>query len=233
MGRRRSPRLSGRSERSVLRQRRLHGNLLVGQHPAEFNGLPAGIHTDSFNRGGGFVGGGVENNLNIFGLSAPGWFMKTEYRLAYLDNKNISEKVDGTNVPVGRDINFKPLVQTISTSLVYRFNWGGAGRCEVLIPAKSAAEKPRHRPGLFLCLVGRSEPSALRPPARSVTTIFLRLVTAPSFQPRDHPALAGLPGIVFDRQLRSSLAMVAGAIASAPQEPPKAATGGNPWPERS
>jgi outer membrane immunogenic protein len=32
---------------------------------------------------------------------------------------------DGTNVPFGRDINFKPLVQTISTSLVYRFNWTG------------------------------------------------------------------------------------------------------------
>jgi outer membrane immunogenic protein len=28
-------------------------------------------------------------------------------------------------VLVGRDINFKSLVQTISTSLVYRFNWGG------------------------------------------------------------------------------------------------------------
>src|SRR4029079_555210 len=92
-----------------------------------FNGsvTPSGIHTDSFNRGGAFVGGGVENSLNIFGLSAPGWFMKTEYRLAYLENKNVSEKVDGTNVLVGRDINFKPLVQTISTSLVYRFNWGG------------------------------------------------------------------------------------------------------------
>jgi outer membrane immunogenic protein len=92
-----------------------------------FNGsvTPSGIHTDSFNRGGAFVGGGVENNLNIFGITAPGWFMKTEYRLAYVSNKTVSERVDGTNVLVGRDINFKPLVQTISTSLVYRFNWGG------------------------------------------------------------------------------------------------------------
>ena len=89
------------------------------------SGTPTGLHTNSFNRGGGFVGGGVENNLNIFGISAPGWFMKTEYRLAYLNNKNVSELNDGTNVPFGRDINFKPLVQTISTSLVYRFNWGG------------------------------------------------------------------------------------------------------------
>jgi outer membrane immunogenic protein len=88
-------------------------------------GVASGLHTNSFNTGGGFIGGGVENNLNIFGINAPGWFMKTEYRLAYLSNRHVSELVDGTNVPFGRDVNFKPLVNTISTSLVYRFNWGG------------------------------------------------------------------------------------------------------------
>ena len=89
------------------------------------SGLPVGDHINSFNRNGVFVGGGVENNLNIFGISAPGWFMKTEYRAAYYGNKNITELVDGTNLNAGRDINFKPWTQTISTSLVYRFNWGG------------------------------------------------------------------------------------------------------------
>ncbi|WP_076860042.1 outer membrane protein [Bradyrhizobium mercantei] len=87
--------------------------------------LPSGLHTNSFDRSGWFVGGGVENNLNIFGITAPGWFMKTEYRAAYYDSKNISELVDGTNLSNGTDITFKPLVQTISTSLVYRFNWTG------------------------------------------------------------------------------------------------------------
>ncbi|SDS28892.1 outer membrane protein [Bradyrhizobium canariense] len=87
--------------------------------------LPSGFHTGSFSTEGWFVGGGVENNLNIFGIAAPGWFMKTEYRAAYYDHKNLSELVDGTNALVGRDITFHPLVQTISTSLVYRFNWGG------------------------------------------------------------------------------------------------------------
>ena len=91
----------------------------------EFSGAPVGGHTDSFNRNGWFVGGGVENSLNIFGIAAPGWFMKTEYRAAYYDRRNINELVDGTNALVGRDIAFKPLVQTISTSLVYRFNWTG------------------------------------------------------------------------------------------------------------
>jgi outer membrane immunogenic protein len=88
-------------------------------------GLDAGLHTNAFDRGGWFVGGGVENNLNIFGVTAPGWFMKTEYRAAYYDRKNISELINGTNISNGTDISFKPFVQTISTSLVYRFNWSG------------------------------------------------------------------------------------------------------------
>jgi len=91
-----------------------------------FTGTPVGFHTDSFNRNGWFVGGGVENNLNIFGITAPGWFMKTEYRAAYYDRKNIDALSDVGNVPAPANLAFKPLVQTISTSLVYRFNWGGA-----------------------------------------------------------------------------------------------------------
>jgi outer membrane immunogenic protein len=88
-------------------------------------GTPAGVHTDSFNRNGWFVGGGVENNLNIFGITAPGWFMKTEYRAAYYDRKDIRELSDVGNIPATTNLAFKPWVQTISTSLVYRFNWGG------------------------------------------------------------------------------------------------------------
>ena len=77
---------------------------------AQFSGAPVGLHTGGFSAQGWFVGGGVENNLDIFGISAPGWFMKTEYRAAYYDNKNINILVDGANAPTGFDINFKPLV---------------------------------------------------------------------------------------------------------------------------
>ena len=91
-----------------------------------FNGTASGVHTDSFNTQGWFVGGGVENNLNIFGISAPGWFMKTEYRAAYYDRKDIAVRADVTNLATTDAIAFKPLVQTVSTSLVYRFNWSGA-----------------------------------------------------------------------------------------------------------
>jgi len=70
---------------------------------------------------GWFVGGGVENSLNMFGLNAPGWFMKTEYRLAEYGRKTTA--VNDPSAPNGA-LSFKPYVQTVSTSLVYRFNWG-------------------------------------------------------------------------------------------------------------
>ena len=51
--------------------------------------------------------------------------MKTEYRSAFYDRISLPETLVGGGAPVGA-ITFKPWVQTISTSLVYRFNWGGA-----------------------------------------------------------------------------------------------------------
>ena len=84
---------------------------------------PTTYGTPSFNRQGFFVGGGVENNLNIFGITAPGLFMKTEYRAAYYNGIDLPDTSPTGGVQ--SSIHFKPLVQTISTSLVYRFNWGG------------------------------------------------------------------------------------------------------------
>ncbi|MDP1582149.1 MAG: porin family protein [Bradyrhizobium sp.] len=79
--------------------------------------------TPSFSRNGWFIGGGVENNLDIFGISAPGWFMKTEYRSAFYDRITLPTTFVG-GVPTGTAITHEPWVQTVSTSLVYRFNWG-------------------------------------------------------------------------------------------------------------
>jgi outer membrane immunogenic protein len=96
-------------------------------------GGPTTLTTPSFRRDGWFIGGGVENNLNIFGITAPGWFMKTEYRSAFYDRITLPETFaagNRFNAPAGLNgqaITFKPWVQTVSTSLVYRFNWGGAG----------------------------------------------------------------------------------------------------------
>ena len=88
------------------------------------SGVAVGATTNSFTTQGWFVGGGFENNLDIFGITARGWFMKTEYRGAYFENKN-SVWLNSAGAPFGVSSSFKPFVQTISTSLVYRFNWTG------------------------------------------------------------------------------------------------------------
>ena len=90
-----------------------------------FNGVPSGFFTPSFRRDGWFVGGGVENSLNFFGITAPGWFMKTEYRLAEYDRVTLPD-INPVTLVRQNDITFKPFVQTIKTEIVYRFNWGGA-----------------------------------------------------------------------------------------------------------
>ncbi len=92
---------------------------------SSFTGAPLGAHTNSFDRNGWFIGGGVENSLNMFGMFGPGWFMKTEYRVAEYQRISIGQLSNTTGLPVFDNINFKPIVQTVSTSLVYRFNWGG------------------------------------------------------------------------------------------------------------
>jgi outer membrane immunogenic protein len=86
---------------------------------------PTVATTSSFRRDGWFVGGGFENNLDIFGITAPGWFWKTEYRSNFYDRVTIQETNPVTGALNGNAVTFKPWVQTISTSLVYRFNWTG------------------------------------------------------------------------------------------------------------
>jgi outer membrane immunogenic protein len=83
--------------------------------------------TPSFTRGGFFVGGGVENQLNLFGFFGPNWFMKTEYRAAYYGRVSLPETLTPAfgGIPNSISDTFKPWVQTVSTSLVYRFNWTG------------------------------------------------------------------------------------------------------------
>jgi outer membrane immunogenic protein len=87
---------------------------------------PNGWHTNSFNSNGWFLGGGVENSMNVFGMFGPGWFMKTEYRVAQFGQTNIAQLDNLTGLSVGDNITFKPVVQTVTTALVYRFNWSGA-----------------------------------------------------------------------------------------------------------
>ena len=104
----------------------------AGYSHAEFSGtnlfqadgtsLP--LTTAKFGRDGWFIGGGFENSLNIFGIAAPGWFMKSEYRVAEYDSRDVSIDFHAVGAPMV-DIHFKPIIQTASTSLVYRFNADG------------------------------------------------------------------------------------------------------------
>jgi outer membrane immunogenic protein len=88
----------------------------------DFTGTPART-TGAFTRNGWFVGGGVENQINVLGFG-PSWFMKTEYRSSEYTGINDQQLTLG-GAPTGFGIAFKPWVQTVSTSLVYRFNWTG------------------------------------------------------------------------------------------------------------
>jgi outer membrane immunogenic protein len=80
--------------------------------------------TTSFHRDGWFVGGGVENQIGVLGFG-PGWFMKTEYRAAEYNRVTLPESFVAGGLPIGLAVTLKPLVQTVSTQLVYRFNWSG------------------------------------------------------------------------------------------------------------
>jgi outer membrane immunogenic protein len=100
------------------------GSEWSGASFSSLGGGPVLFTTPSFHRDGFFVGGGVENSLNIFGIAAPGWFMKTEYRAAFFNRIHLPETFVGGGL-TGFSDTFKPVVQTVSTSLVYRFNWGG------------------------------------------------------------------------------------------------------------
>jgi outer membrane immunogenic protein len=86
------------------------------------------LTTPGFHRDGWFVGGGVESGLNIFGIAAPGWSLRSEYRAAYFDRIALPENwhpLTGGAGPTPDTVTFKSWVQTISTSLVYRFNSDG------------------------------------------------------------------------------------------------------------
>ena len=81
-----------------------------------------GAHTYN----GWFIGGGTEIALaGLFGLPLPaGLFWRSEYRFSSFNSADLP-----INTVVGVPTNFSehmsPNVQTITTSLVYKFNWWG------------------------------------------------------------------------------------------------------------
>jgi outer membrane immunogenic protein len=64
----------------------------------------------------------------LFGLPLPlprGLFWRSEYRYSSFNSANVTiSPAPGSGLQVGVE-NMKPFVQTITTSLVYKFNWWG------------------------------------------------------------------------------------------------------------
>jgi outer membrane immunogenic protein len=72
---------------------------------------------------GWFVGSGFEYNFTW--LPIQGLFLRTEYRFASYQKDDLP-LVNAAGVPTGDILHADKQVQTVTTSLVWRFNWGGA-----------------------------------------------------------------------------------------------------------
>jgi outer membrane immunogenic protein len=90
-------------------------------------GAASGIVLPSQRRDGWFLGGGTEYAFNFL----PGLFLKSEYRFADFDNHDTSllcgAAVCGGAGTIHSIDRSRVFVQTITTELVYRFNWSGVG----------------------------------------------------------------------------------------------------------
>ncbi len=93
--------------------------------PTWFNTAPPQVLTGAYVAGqtykGWFLGSGLEYSLGW----APGLTLKTEYRLSEFDVATNRSYFNGTNIFTGIEYDSKKYVQTVTTSLVYKFNFGG------------------------------------------------------------------------------------------------------------
>jgi outer membrane immunogenic protein len=84
-------------------------------------GAPTGVSLPQNDYRGWFIGGGTEYRL-------PWWnslTWKTEYRFAQYRADNLAQFVTTTGAPTGVIFTDQKFVQTVTTSLVWHFNFGG------------------------------------------------------------------------------------------------------------
>jgi outer membrane immunogenic protein len=81
-------------------------------------GMPLGFTSSAFWKTGWFLGGGTETSLAP--MLPVGWFWRSEYRYSYFNTTNVPVTAAGVTALT---IGFHPVVQTLSTSIVYKFNW--------------------------------------------------------------------------------------------------------------
>ncbi len=70
---------------------------------------------------GWFIGGGTEYALTF--LPIPGLFWRNEYRYSSYQGADVPVIVTTSGAPTATDVHADKFVQTISTELVWRFNW--------------------------------------------------------------------------------------------------------------
>ncbi len=82
---------------------------------SNFTGAPLGVSTSGITVGGWFLSGGLEVAMH------DGWFWRSEVRYADYSTKAAHETFAGAPL---FDINFNPIVETATSEIVYKFNWG-------------------------------------------------------------------------------------------------------------
>jgi outer membrane immunogenic protein len=107
-------------------------NITNLQSPAAniFFGIPGNTNliTQANTYHGWFLGGGMEAQLTIL---PRGWFVRSEYRYASYDSatlpiiNTVTGRVGGAGGFFPTDLIIKPVVQTIRSEIVYKFNWNG------------------------------------------------------------------------------------------------------------
>ena len=83
--------------------------------------VAANVYLNNHTYKGWFLGSGLEYALNW----APGLTVKTEYRFSEFDIGTNQFYIFGTNIRTGTEIDSKKYVQTVMTSLSYKFSFGG------------------------------------------------------------------------------------------------------------
>jgi outer membrane immunogenic protein len=83
--------------------------------------LPNGESLAAQTYNGWFLGGGFEYALTF--LPIHGLFLKTEYRYSQFDSQTVPNLVTTTGAAIGTSETIHPYVQSVTTELVFRFNW--------------------------------------------------------------------------------------------------------------
>jgi outer membrane immunogenic protein len=85
-----------------------------------FSGVNDGLALPGTTFHGWFLGSGFEYSFNWL---IPGLFLKTEYRFSSYNAQTVTDTFEGQ--PTEFSERLHPFVQSVTTQLVYRFNWFG------------------------------------------------------------------------------------------------------------